>query len=373
MANTPAFIVTGGAGFIGANIVGALLDRRPRPRVVVVDSFRTGTFANLVEACDRRGAGGFDGELISESAGEVDWDSLIERVRPAAVIHQAAITDTTLADEREMLRENAEGFRPLLHACVRAGVPLTYASSAATYGRGPQPQATAVGDPTPPQAGDRVPFPLEAAGRPSNVYGFSKWLMEVEHRRLGAEHAARGEAEPRVVGLRYFNVFGPGEGSKGKMASMVYQLARQMLAGNRPRVFADGSQARDQVYVDDVVECTLSAAGASTGSALRPPRPGVYNVGSGVATTFNDVIAALRSALSIPERERPTEYFEMPASIRAFYQDYTCADLSANESGLGWRPRWKPTDAIRDYAAWLRSASPAHRLAPSPGYRSDTR
>lgn len=351
----PTYIVTGGAGFIGSNIVGALLALRPRPRVVVVESFRTGTFANIVDACARRGAGAFDGEVLAESVADIDWESVIGRAAPAAIIHQAAITDTTIADEPEMIRENSAAFGPLLHACARAGIPLAYASSAATYG-------------APPQARDRVAFPLDAAGAPSNVYGFSKWLMETAHRRLAADRAARGEAEPRVIGLRYFNVFGPGEGAKGKMASMVLQLARQMLDGGRPRVFTDGSQARDHVYVDDVVDCTLAAAGVP-GFGSGRPAPGVYNVGAGAATSFNQVIDALRSALGIGARERPTEYFEMPAAVRAFYQDYTCADLSATEAGLGWRPRWKPADAIRDYAGRLRSAAAARGPAPGPPSR----
>ncbi|MFM9994576.1 MAG: NAD-dependent epimerase/dehydratase family protein [Phycisphaerales bacterium] len=340
MPQAPTYIVTGGAGFVGSNLVAALLAREPRPRVVVVDTFRTGTFANLVEACDRRGVGSFDGDVIPESAGEIDWDGLVTRLVPDAVFHEAAITDTTLADEREMVRENAEGFRGVLRECVRAGVPLVYASSAATYG-------------SPAQARDRVPFPLDAAGRASNVYGFSKWLMEVEHRRIAGERTSRGEPAPWVVGLRYFNVFGPGEAAKGKMASMAYQLARQMLEGRAPRVFADGSQTRDQVYIDDVVDCTLTAAGLGD---RRDPAPGVYNLGSGVSTSFNQVIAALRGPLGVSPTDRPTEYFDMPSAIRAFYQDYTCADMSATVAGLGWRPRWKPADGIAEYARHLRAA-----------------
>ncbi len=359
MAQRPVYIVTGGAGFVGSNLVGTLLARDPRPRMVVVESFRTGTFANIVGACARHARGRFDGEVIAESVRDVDWGSLIGSLKPAAVFHQAAITDTTVADEREMIRENADSFRSLARECAAAGVPLAYASSAATYG-------------TPPQARDRVPFPLDAAGSPNNVYGFSKWLMEVEHRRLAAERARRAEPEARIVGLRYFNVFGPGEAATGKMASMVYQLACQMLEGKRPRIFTDGSQARDQVYVDDVVDCTLAASGIP-GHGGGLPKPGVYNVGSGVATSFNEVIAALRKALDIPERDRPTEYFDMPATVRAFYQDYTCADLTATKAGLGWEPKHRPADAIAKYAGLLRSDSPAHLLTSSPAHRPAAR
>lgn len=337
MDDAHCFIVTGGAGFVGSNLIAALLARNPRPRIIVIDSFRSGSFANIVEACQRRGTGPFDGEVLAASTSRLDVESLVNG-DVGAVFHLGAITDTTVSDEPEMLRENVQGFRALLQACAWRGIPLVYASSAATYG-------------SPPQARDRVPFPIEAAGHPSNVYGFSKWMMEREHMRFAPGAADWQGAEPHIVGLRYFNVFGPGESRKGKMASMAYQLARQMLAGKRPRIFADGTQARDQVYVDDVVECTMAAAGLLEGSAAKS---GIYNLGSGVTTSFNQIIEALRDGLGITEAKLPTEYFEMPADIREFYQDYTCADMSETAKGLGWKPRWKPMEAIARYAAILK-------------------
>jgi ADP-L-glycero-D-manno-heptose 6-epimerase len=345
MPEQPTYIVTGGAGFVGANLVAALLaggtgDPPARPHIIVIDTFRSGSFANIVEACQRRGAGPFDGEVIAGSASRVDFDRLMgggAGGRVAALFHLGAITDTTVTDEAEMIRENVDGFGEMLRACAWRGVPLVYASSAATYG-------------SPPQARDRIAFPLEAAGHPNNVYGFSKWLMECEHRRFeeGERAGTWGHEPTHIVGLRYFNVFGPGESRKGRMASMVYQLARQIMEGKRPRVFVDGSQARDQVYVDDVVECTIRAAAPGITS-------GIYNLGSGTVTSFNEIVAALRQGLGISESELPTEYFDMPAEIREFYQDYTCADLSETEGGLGWRPKWKPPEAIAEYAAWLTS------------------
>jgi ADP-L-glycero-D-manno-heptose 6-epimerase len=355
----PTYIVTGGAGFVGSNLVAALLSREPRPHVVVVDNFRSGSFANIVEACDRRSVGPFDGRVIAGSTADESVRAEMHELQPAAVFHLGAITDTTVSDERQMIRENVHGFRALMEACAQREIPLVYASSAATYG-------------TPPQTARRVPFPLEAAGRPSNVYGFSKWLMECEHRRFTGRSALRAETQshrpggptypgsPWIVGLRYFNVFGPGEARKGKMASMVHQLATQMIAGKRPRVFEDGSQARDQVYVDDVVDCTLAAAGLGGptprgGSSASLPRSGIYNLGSGVSTSFNEIIKSVREALGLGERDRPTDYFPMPADIRTFYQDYTCAEMIETERGLGWKPSWKPAEAIAEYARFLTS------------------
>ena len=333
-APSECYIVTGGAGFVGSNLCAEIARRRPGSLVVVVDDFLTGSFENLVAAYERAGLGPFDGRVLPASVEEIDFGEMVEDLAPRAVFHLGAITDTTIADERVMLEVNADSFPPILHACVGARVPLVYASSAATYG-------------SPPEADKRVPFPVSAAGKPNNVYGFSKWLMEVEHRRVQSVHP-----DAHVVGLRYFNVFGPGEEHKGKMASMVFQLASQMLAGQRPRLFADGGQARDQVAVEDVVSCTLAAAGLGDRPA-RDITPGVYNLGSGRTTSFNDIIDAVREAIGVSASDLPTDYFEMPADIRALYQDYTCADMSATELGLGWKPGATPRQRILAYASGL--------------------
>lgn len=334
--SSPTYIVTGGAGFIGSNLVAELLRRDPKSQILVVDDFRKGTFANLVEACERKGVGPFRGEIMPDSVGELNWQPAIEGLEPRAVFHLAAITDTTVANEQKMIRDNMECFSDMVTAAAEANIPLVYASSAATYG-------------TPPQGACHEPFPLESAGNPNNIYGFSKWLMEVEHARLAEALTRDGGRVPWVVGLRYFNVFGPGEAAKGPMASMCFQLAGQVLRGGRPRLFAPGDQQRDQVFVDDVVNCTLAAAGLGT----RPdPVPGVYNLGSGRTTSFNQIAHAVLEGLE-HSTDRSIDYFEMPEHIRRFYQDFTCADMSATAEGLGWRPTHDPIDAMKRYAAYL--------------------
>ena len=140
--------------------------------------------------------------------------------------------------------------------------------------------------------------------------------------------------------IRPFNVFGPGEDHKDHMASMVHKLALQMSAGERPKLFGPGDQARDQVPVMDVVGCCIAAAGIDNDHEIVP---GVYNLGSGRATSFNEIVDALRSALGVNVE---TEYFEMPPSVRAFYQDFTCADMSETERGLGWTPGIDPQAAM---------------------------
>ncbi|MCR9216558.1 MAG: NAD-dependent epimerase/dehydratase family protein [bacterium] len=329
----PTVLVTGGCGFVGSNLVARLAAEHPGADLFVIDDFRSSSFANLVEACDRAGVGPFTGTVHGWSTNEIDWEEVIEAISPDAVFHLAAITDTTVMDERIMLEGNVEGFRDLMIATAGREIPLVYASSAATYG-------------TPPQTGARVPFPVDAAGRPNNIYGFSKWLMECEHRRFAREWEQQSGTTPHIVGLRYFNVFGPGEARKGKMASIAYQLAQQMLAGKRPRLFADGSQARDQVHVDDVVSCTIAGS-------MHGVRPGVYNLGSGQVTSFADVAAAVREGMGLSESEFPVDYFEMPEHIRAFYQDFTQADMTLTQDGLSWSPGVDPIEGLRSYGRWL--------------------
>ena len=315
-------LVTGGAGFIGSNLVRTLQEQYPDARLVVIDDLRTGSFSNL--SGDDDGGFSFNGELI---AGPVARDVLVDirsRFRPDVIFHEASITDTTVTDEAQMIRDNVEPFRWILELTATAGARLVWASSAATYGLRANGAVAA-----------RRPFRVEDAGRPANVYGFSKWVMENLHRQFRMEHP-----EAHIVGLRYFNVFGRGEQHKGRMSSMVYQLARQMLAGRAPRIFIDGEQARDQVPVADVVDATLAASADGA-------RSGIYNVGSGRATTFNRIIEILTETIGT---RHETDYFENPYP---FYQDYTCADMAQTKAGLSWQPTHDIDDAIAEYARQL--------------------
>jgi len=334
-----AYIVTGGAGFIGAALVATLQRDDPTARIHVVDDFSTGSTANIVEACERLGAGPFRGAIIPDPVGDLNWQPALMGLEPAAVFHLAAITDTLVTDERRMLSVNTESFIDILDACAECGVPLVYASSAATYG-------------SPEQADRAEPFPEEAAGSPKNVYGFSKWLMDLETRRAIEQAGAEGEDAPHVVGLRYFNVFGPGEARKGSMASMVLHLTEQILEGRAPRLFEHGHHQRDQVFIDDIVSGTLAAA--KTGVA-----PGVYNLGSGVATGFNEILGAINDALGTGAEP---EYIPMPDDMGGTYQHFTLADLTRTRAALSWSPEHDPIDAMRAYASWIaaqRRAAPA--------------
>ncbi len=315
-------LITGGAGFVGANLVQHLQTAWPEAQLVVVDDFRSGSFANL--ALEGEQSFSFNGRLIARSLNDLDLEGLIEEFEPEVVFHEASITDTRVTDQAQMIADNVEPFEALLELALERKFKFVWASSAATYGQRANGATSA-----------RRPFRLEDAGRPANVYGFSKWLMENLHRE-----AQRTRPEAHLVGLRYFNVFGPGEAHKGAMASMVYQLAQQILAGQRPRIFHDGNQAHDQVYVRDVVECTVAAAADNAVS-------GIYNLGSGQTTSFNQIVASLNEAL---QTNFEPEYFENPYD---FYQDFTCADLSQTKAGLHWSPRYTAHEGILEYARML--------------------
>ncbi|MBI3999578.1 MAG: NAD-dependent epimerase/dehydratase family protein, partial [Candidatus Omnitrophica bacterium] len=244
-------IVTGGAGFIGSNL--ALTLEKQGARVMIIDDFSGGNFENIKS---------FRGEIIAQDVHCVNWDSL----KPVDLIfHQAALTDTTVTDQKRMMFNNVEGFRKVLNFAVQNRIKLVYASSAGVYGNEPAPQ--------------------KERGRlnPLNVYAYSKFLGDQM-----AEKAFQ-ESKVPVVGLRYFNVFGLGEKHKTKYASMIYQLAEQIRLGKRPRIFHDGEQTRDHIYVKDAVDANLKAG--------ESKQSGIFNVATGKATSFNRLIEILNEVL----------------------------------------------------------------------------
>jgi ADP-L-glycero-D-manno-heptose 6-epimerase len=166
---------------------------------------------------------------------------------------------------------------------------------------------------------------------PLNVYGYSKLAME----RLAERYADK--LKHPIVGLRYFNVYGAGENHKGKFASMIGQLARQMRAGKRPRIFTDGEQKRDFVYIDDVIAANLAAMNSKT--------PGVFNVGSGAAGTFNQVVEQLNRVL---RTDLQPDYFENPYD---FFQTWTEADLTQSRRVLKYDPKFDLRKGIDAYHA----------------------
>ncbi len=321
MATTSKTLVTGGAGFIGSNLATRLA--RDGRHVVAADTFGEGRWANLV---DFARAGG-DALVMADP---LDADAL-DRAGPfEAVFHQASVTgvigadgkaDTTPAGSAKLLRNNIEGFRQVVELCKQWNATLVWASSCSVYGRGP------------------VPMVESAEVDPLNAYAFSKVAKE----RLADLHAPELTYPP--VGLRYSNVYGPNEDHKGPLASMVHQLAKQMRAGKRPRIFEGGDQRRDFVYIDDVVDANLLAEQKSRDGTLDSGRVHVFNGGAGKSWSFNDLVADLNDELGT---ELAPDYFPNPFD---FTQDHTETDGSLAESSIGWRPRYDLREGIRAYAA----------------------
>ncbi|MDD5629636.1 MAG: ADP-glyceromanno-heptose 6-epimerase [Elusimicrobia bacterium] len=294
-------LVTGAAGFIGSNLALALAEAGHE--VVGLDDFTSGDFRNLQ---------GFSGDFLAADLCEREaWADRVGEVD--AVFHQAAITDTTVTDQKRMMRCNVEAFRDLLRwAAEREVKTVVYASSAGIYGDG------------------AVPMREAAAPRPLNVYAFSKRVMEKT-----AADFVRAHPKMRVVGLRYFNVFGPRELYKGKVASMIWQLSLQMRAGKRPRIFTDGQQYRDHIYVKDVAAANILAA--------QKAPSGAYNVCTGKKTTFNEIVRFLNAALGT---QLEPDYFENPYS---FYQNETLGDPARARKAFGFRSAWSVEKGVLDY------------------------
>ena len=298
-------VVTGGAGFVGSNLVHELARRYPEAELTVVDDFRSGSFKNLE---------GFTGDVIAADLASMDLKHYFAGSKVDMVFHLASITDTTDHNQFRQVHDNVESWRNILNYFEGRKARLVYASSAATYGIA---------------AGINK---VDQEPKPANVYAFAKVQLDNLARKW-----ARENPEQIVVGLRYFNVYGPREAHKGAASSMILQLAQQMRKGQAPRIFKNGEQLRDFVYVKDIVACTLLAARARVS--------GIFNAGSGVPRSFNDVVANLNRVLNTGYQ---TEYIDNP---HAHYQPHTEADLSLTTRSLRYTPKFTLEKGIDDYAA----------------------
>jgi ADP-L-glycero-D-manno-heptose 6-epimerase len=308
-------VVTGGAGFIGRNLVAALNERGEEDIVLV----------------DRLGAGGQWRNLLGlRYADYLDKDDFRRRVREgrapdaAAVFHLGACSSTTETDADYLADNNYRYSREVCEWALAAGARFVYASSAATYGDGSQ--------------GYRDDDAVTPTLRPLNMYGYSKHMFDL--------WALRSGAMKRIAGLKYFNVFGPGEDHKGDMRSVVRKAFDQINETGIVKLFCshredvgDGEQTRDFVYVDDAVRMTLFFRD-------RPEVSGLFNAGTGAARTWNDLARAVFAAMGIEVR---IEYIDMPEALRRTYQYHTEADMTKMRAA-GWtEPAVTLEEGVMDY------------------------
>ncbi len=285
-------VVTGGAGFIGSNLVRALIDRG-HDDIVVVDDLRDGH--KFVNIADLAIADYLDKD---EFLGRLDADRGFGK-SVTAILHEGACSATTEWDGRYMMKNNYGYSQTLLHHCLENGTPYIYASSAAVYGGAKQ----------------FVEDPLFE--KPLNVYGYSKLQFDRYVRRVAAD------ADSQVVGLRYFNVYGPREQHKGSMASVAFHFSNQVEESGEARLFegsggyGDGEQLRDFVFVDDVCRVNLWFLD-------NPDVSGIYNTGTGKAQSFNDVA----NAVIRWHGRGKIRYVPFPEHLEGAYQSFTQADLA---------------------------------------------
>jgi len=312
-------IVTGGAGFIGANLVEALNDRG-EDRIIVVDHLREGIkWKNLlglkfIDYLDR------DEFLALLEA------SKIKEVK--AIFHLGACSNTTVQDFAYLYEYNYRYSKRLAEYAIVRGIPFIYASSAATYGKG--------------ELGFSDSHEVIPKLKPLNPYGFSKQLFD-----LWLYHNNLLDC---VVGLKYFNVFGEKEFHKGEMRSVVLKAYEQIKKTGKVKLFKsyhpdypDGGQKRDFIYVKDAVEMTLFFY-------EHPEVKGIFNVGTGKARTFKDLVEAVFAALNLTPN---IEYIDMPENLKKQYQYFTQADISKLKKAGYNKPITELEDAVKSYVTWL--------------------
>jgi ADP-L-glycero-D-manno-heptose 6-epimerase len=306
-------IVTGAAGFVGSNLVRALNERGFR-EILAVDDLTSGDKFRNLRDCE-----------ISDYMDRAEFREFIRRgapgLKPVSLLHQGACADTTESDGRYMLDNNFTYSKELLHWALEGRVPLIYASSASVYGL------------------SRHCVETREHEGPLNVYAYSKLLFDNYLRRLMPKISST------VVGLRYFNVYGPREDHKGRMASMVWQLYHQLWNTGVARLFegtdgfAAGEQRRDFVFVGDAVAINLFFA-------FGPYRQGIFNVGTGASRSFNDIAHILIGLLGRGE----IKYIPFPEALRGKYQSFTESDITHLRSAGYDHPLTSLEDGIRQLA-----------------------
>ena len=319
--NNKTILITGGAGFIGSNLAFYFQENFPKSKIIIFDCFRNeevfsngnlksfGHYKNLIN---------FKGEIICGDINNKNDLELLNSYQFDYIFHQAAISDTRVIDQKIIMKTNVNSFYDLLAIAKKDDAVMIYASSAATYGNLPSPQTV-------------------GKESPENAYGYSKYVMD-----LVAKNYSIKNPEMIISGLRYFNVYGGREFLKGKTASMVIQIAHQILDGKPPRLFEGSNNIlRDFIYIEDVIQANIKAC--------EPKNNGTYNVGTSISRSFQDIADILQKELGT---SLATEYFPNPYND---YQMKTQADISSTRENLNFNPIFSLELGIKKYIPEIRS------------------
>jgi len=313
--NNKTILITGGAGFIGSNLAFYLQKNFPKSKVVVFDCFRNNKISpngNLKSFGHYKNLIGFNGDIICGNINNQADLELLGDYKFHYIFHQAAISDTREYNQEIVMKTNVNSFYDLLAITKKDGAVMVYASSAATYGNLPSPQTV-------------------GKECPENPYGYSKYIMDQIAIRYSNENP-----DLTIVGLRFFNVYGPREYYKTNTSSMVIQLGHQILDGKIPRLFTGSDQIfRDFIYIDDVLQANIKAC--------EPKQNGIYNVGTGISRSFQDISDILQKELGT---DLGTEYFLNPYDG---YQIHTQANIDTSQDNLGFEPKVSLEQGIKSY------------------------
>ncbi|MBT3993622.1 MAG: ADP-glyceromanno-heptose 6-epimerase [Gammaproteobacteria bacterium] len=313
--NNKTILITGGAGFIGSNIAFYLQDNYSEANIIVFDCFRNNEFldnGNPISYGHYKNLIGFNGEVICGNINSKSDLLVLDNYKFDYIFHQAAISDTRAYNQEMVFKTNVNSFYNLLEIAKKNDSVMVYASSAATYGNLPSPQ-------------------VEGNENPENPYGYSKLLMDQIASRYSKENP-----NMTIVGLRFFNVYGPREFYKAKTSSMIIQLGHQILSNKSPSLFENSDKIfRDFIYIEDVIQANIKAC--------NPKNNGTYNVGTSIPRSFLDIVNILQDELNTSLK---INYFKNPYSG---YQLNTQANIELIEENLNFKPNFSLEEGIKAY------------------------